>query len=55
MFSVAERLAMVQREVADIPGNIEVVEFGSLLMDFAESAGRDRDPARPARGRGLRI
>ena len=37
MFSVAERLAMVRREVAGIPGNIEVVEFDSLLMDFAES------------------
>ena len=42
MFSVAERLAMVRREVAGIPGNIEVVEFDSLLMDFAESPGRDR-------------
>ena len=40
MFTVAERLAMVRREVADIPGDIEVVEFDSLLMDFAESAGR---------------
>ena len=39
MFSVEERLAMVGREVADIPGNIEVVEFGSLLMDFAEAQG----------------
>jgi pantetheine-phosphate adenylyltransferase len=39
MFSVAERLEMVKREVADISGNIEVVEFGSLLMDFAESQG----------------
>jgi pantetheine-phosphate adenylyltransferase len=39
MFGVAERLAMVQREVADIPGNIEVVEFDSLLMDFAEAQG----------------
>ena len=55
MFTVAERLAMVRREVADIPGKIEVVEFDSLLMDFAESAGRDGDPARPARGRRLRI
>ena len=36
MFSVAERLEMVRREVKDIPGNIEVVEFNSLLMDFAE-------------------
>ena len=39
MFSVAERLAMVQRETADIPGNIEVVEFDSLLMEFAEKQG----------------
>jgi pantetheine-phosphate adenylyltransferase len=39
MFSVAERLAMVRREVAGMPGDIEVVEFGSLLMDFAESQG----------------
>ena len=39
MFTVAERLAMVKREVATIPGNIEVVEFGSLLMDFAEQQG----------------
>jgi pantetheine-phosphate adenylyltransferase len=36
MFTVAERLAMVQREVKGVPGNIEVVEFDSLLMDFAE-------------------
>ena len=39
MFSVAERLAMVRREVADISGNIDVVEFDSLLMDFAERQG----------------
>src|SRR5688500_19901858 len=39
MFSIAERLAMVKREVADIPGNINVVEFDSLLMDFAEREG----------------
>ena len=39
MFSVAERLAMVRREVAGIPGDIEVVEFDSLLMDFAETQG----------------
>jgi pantetheine-phosphate adenylyltransferase len=37
MFSVAERLAMVKREIVDIPGKIEVVEFDSLLMDFAEA------------------
>ena len=39
MFSVEERLAMVRREVAGIGGNIEVVEFDSLLMDFAEAQG----------------
>jgi len=39
MFTTAERLEMVRREVEDIPGNIEVVEFGSLLMDFAEVQG----------------
>ena len=39
MFSVAERLAMVKREIAGIPGKIEVVEFDSLLMDFAEAQG----------------
>jgi pantetheine-phosphate adenylyltransferase len=39
MFSVEERLAMVKREVTDIAGNIEVVEFDSLLMDFAEAQG----------------
>ena len=39
MFTTAERLEMVRREVKDIPGNIEVVEFGSLLMDFAEVQG----------------
>ena len=37
MFSVAERLEMVRRETADIRGNIQVVEFDTLLMDFAES------------------
>jgi len=39
MFSLDERLAMVRREVADIEGEIEVVEFNSLLMDFAEAQG----------------
>ena len=37
MFTVAERLEMVRRETADIRGNIDVVEFDTLLMDFAES------------------
>jgi len=39
MFSVAERVATVRREIADIPGDIAVVEFDSLLMDFAEAQG----------------
>ena len=39
MFSVEERLAMVRREVDGIARNIEVVEFDSLLMDFAEAQG----------------
>ncbi len=39
MFAVAERLAMVRREIEGIPGNIEVVEFDLLLMDFAEAQG----------------
>jgi pantetheine-phosphate adenylyltransferase len=39
MFTVAERLVMVRREITGIPGNFEVVEFDSLLMDFAESQG----------------
>jgi len=39
MFSVEERIAMVRREVKDLPGTIEVVEFDSLLMDFAEAQG----------------
>lgn len=38
MFSVAERMGMVERETADIP-NVSVVEFDSLLMDFAEREG----------------
>jgi pantetheine-phosphate adenylyltransferase len=38
LFSVLERIAMVEREVADMP-NVTVVEFDSLLMDFAEREG----------------
>ena len=40
MFSVAERMKMVRRETADIPG-VSVVEFDSLLMDFAEAQGAE--------------
>ena len=39
MFSVEERLEMVRREVENIKGSIEVVEFDSLLMNFAEVQG----------------
>jgi pantetheine-phosphate adenylyltransferase len=39
MFTVAERLEMVRREVEGVPGKIEVVDFGSLLMTFAEAQG----------------
>ena len=38
MFTVAERMTIVTREVGDIPG-VTVVEFDSLLMDFAEQQG----------------
>lgn len=39
MFDDDERLAMVRREVADCGSDIEVVQFNSLLMDFAERQG----------------
>lgn len=40
MFTDDERIEMVKREVAVIGnGNIRVVGFNSLLMDFAESLG----------------
>ncbi len=39
MFTVEERMDMVRREVADIDGDIHVVSFDSLLMDFAEREG----------------
>lgn len=39
MFDVEERMAMVRREVAGIGGDILVVSFDSLLMDFAEREG----------------
>ncbi|WP_265571148.1 pantetheine-phosphate adenylyltransferase [Sphingomicrobium nitratireducens] len=37
MFTVEERLDMVRREVEGLPGEIDVVSFDSLLMDFAQS------------------
>ena len=39
MFTVEERVAMVEREIADLDPNISVVTFDSLLMDFAEREG----------------
>jgi pantetheine-phosphate adenylyltransferase len=39
MFTLDERMKLVQREVARIGGEIHVVSFDSLLMDFAEREG----------------
>ena len=39
MFTIEERMATVRREVAGVGGDIEVVAFDSLLMDFAERQG----------------
>jgi len=39
MFNLEERMTMVQREVAEIGGEIHVVSFDSLLIDFAEREG----------------
>jgi pantetheine-phosphate adenylyltransferase len=39
MFSIDERMAMVERETAGIEGEIHVVSFDSLLMNFAEREG----------------
>lgn len=39
MFTLEERMDMVRREVAPIGGDIHVVSFNSLLMDFAEREG----------------
>jgi len=39
MFSIDERMAMVERETAGIEGEVHVVSFDSLLMDFAEREG----------------
>ena len=41
MFTLDERMAMVRREVADVAGEIHVVAFDSLLMDFAGREGAD--------------
>ena len=39
LFDDDERIAMVRNEVASIEGDIRVVGFNSLLMDFAEREG----------------
>ena len=39
MFSVEERMAMVKREIDGLAGEIDVVSFDSLLMDFATREG----------------
>ena len=39
LFDDDERIAMVKAEVAGIGGDIEVVGFNSLLMDFADAQG----------------
>ena len=39
LFTVSQRLEMVRRETTWISGKVEVVDFDSLLMDFAEREG----------------
>jgi len=39
MFSLEERMAMVERECADMGDAVEVVSFNALLMKFAEKQG----------------
>ena len=39
MFTLAERLAMVERETKGLDGDIRIVTFDSLLMKFAEREG----------------
>ena len=39
MFTLDERLAMVERETAGLTGDVRIVTFDSLLMDFAEREG----------------
>ena len=39
MFTIEERMETVQREVASVEGQVSVVSFDSLLMDFAEREG----------------
>jgi pantetheine-phosphate adenylyltransferase len=39
MFAVDERVEMVRREIGGLEGEVRVVTFDSLLMDFAEREG----------------
>jgi pantetheine-phosphate adenylyltransferase len=39
MFGLEARLAMIEREIAGFAGDVRVVGFDSLLMDFAEREG----------------
>jgi pantetheine-phosphate adenylyltransferase len=39
MFTIEERLAMVQRETKGLDGDVRIVSFDSLLMVFAEREG----------------
>src|SRR3954468_13940584 len=39
MFTLEERLAIVQRETVGLDGDIRIVSFDSLLMDFAVREG----------------
>ncbi len=39
MFTLDERLAMIEREVSGVEGDISVVAFDALLMTFAERQG----------------
>ncbi len=39
MFTLPERMEMVKRETAEVDGEIHVVSFDSLLMNFAEREG----------------
>ena len=39
MFTLDERMEMVRREAGSVSGDIQVVSFDSLLMDFAEREG----------------
>ncbi|MBO9580978.1 MAG: pantetheine-phosphate adenylyltransferase [Sphingobium sp.] len=39
LFTLDERLAAVRRECTDMPTEIEVVAFDTLLIDFARSVG----------------